>query len=72
MAETPKKETEGEEVKHDADAEATKAEKNATDNTAAEEAKVVEEKAAAVAEFFPQGMCYAASAVMRIRLRTSF
>ena len=45
MAETPKKETEGEEVKHDADAEATKAEKNATDNTAAEEAKVVEEKA---------------------------
>ena len=45
MAETPKKETEGEEVKRDADAEATKAEKNATDNTAAEEAKVVEEKA---------------------------
>ena len=45
MAETPKKETEGEEVKHDADAEATKAEKNATDNTSAEEAKVVEEKA---------------------------
>ena len=44
MAETPKKETEGEEVKRDADAEATKAEKNATDN-AAEEAKVVEEKA---------------------------
>lgn len=45
MAETPKKETEGEEVKRDADAEATKAEKNATDNTAAEEALVVEEKA---------------------------
>lgn len=45
MAETPKKETEGEEVKHDADAEATKAEKTKTDNTAAEEAKVVEEKA---------------------------
>lgn len=45
MAETPKKETEGEEVKHDADAEATKAEKTTTDNTAAEEAKVVEEKA---------------------------
>lgn len=44
MAETPKKETEGEEVKRDADAEATKAEKNATDN-AAEEVKVVEEKA---------------------------
>lgn len=44
MAETPKKETEGEEVKRDADAEATKAEKNATDN-AAEEAKVAEEKA---------------------------
>lgn len=45
MAETPKKETEGEEVKHDADAEATKAEKTTTDNNAAEEAKVVEEKA---------------------------
>lgn len=45
MSETPKKETEGEEVKRDADAEATKAEKNATDNNAAEEAKVVEEKA---------------------------
>lgn len=44
MSETPKKETEGEEVKRDADAEATKAEKNATDN-AAEEAKVAEEKA---------------------------
>lgn len=44
MAETPKKETEGEEVKHDADAEATKAEKTTTDNTAAEEAEVVEAK----------------------------
>lgn len=44
MAETPKKETEGEEVKHDADAEATKAEKTTTDNTAAEEAEVIEAK----------------------------